>query len=110
MAALDAEYPLVILTLGLGTDEIAARHGETVRQKISQAQNQQDHGRQIRADHPGDDRECRHGAVDAAINPVPEIIAMRASGEAITDRLLAVAMLERMRRSLSFHQFAMRTA
>ena len=74
---------------------------DAVGQEIGEAEHQYHRRRKVGAGNARHDGECRHRAVDAAINPVAEVIASRPARQARPDRLFRMAMLQRVLHSLS---------
>jgi hypothetical protein len=108
VAALDAQDALIVVVFGSGTEVVAGRHGKSVGDKIGEAEKQQHAGRQLRAGNAGYDRECRHGAVDTAVDPVTQVVGARPTCEAFTDSLLAMTVFQCGRHGAFQLQKAMR--
>jgi hypothetical protein len=84
----------VLVAFGLGAAEVAGRHREPVADEVGRTQDENDPRREVCPDDAGDDREGGDGAIDAAIDPVPEIADGRAGREPPSDRGAVVAVLE----------------
>jgi len=90
MAALNRFSVVELLVLRSSSQIVARGHRETVRNQIGAAEDQDDARQQVSPNDSRDDRECGHGAVDAAIDPIPEIAVGRSGRKSSADGLVGV--------------------
>jgi hypothetical protein len=94
VALLHPPQTAVVGDVGAGAGEVAGRHRKTVGDQVGAAEDQDDPRIEARPDRAGDDRERRHGPIDAAVDPIAQIRRPRPVGEARGDRLRRAAVLE----------------
>jgi hypothetical protein len=92
---LHGEHPCGIVLLGLGAGIVGRRHGEPVGDQVGEAQDQDHPDRQLGARHAGDHGEGRDRPVDAAIDPVAQILRVRPPDDAGADRGRVVGVFQR---------------
>ncbi len=80
----------VLLLLSASTKKIADRHGESVGQKITNSQDEDDADLEIRAEDAGDDGEGGYSTIGRTVHKVPEITVARSALEPGRDRLCSV--------------------
>ncbi len=81
--------------LRLGARVVAGGHGKPVSKKVGKPEDKKSRNRQVCTYHARYNRERCDRAVDATVDPIPEVTAPRAMGQAIVDRLLGVTMFKR---------------
>ena len=103
MTLLHVAELLVFVLLSLGAGEIGGGHGESVGEQVGDAEDDH-HGRgKAGADNARHDGEGGDRAVDAAIDPVPQIADVRAVAQALGDRAGGMAVFEtRTQKSVPF--------
>src|SRR6185503_16724478 len=74
MTMLDVFEASPIIEFGFGPKIVAGRHRESVGKQIGESQHENYPIRKLRAGDSGYNGKCRDGAVDAAVDPVAQIV------------------------------------
>jgi len=93
MAALNRFSVVEFLMLRSSSQIVARRHREAIRNQIGATEDQNDAWRQVSPNDARDERKCRHGAIDAAVYPIPEITVVGSGRESLVDGLAGVLVL-----------------